>query len=128
MGDERGMKSVRKMDTRVCAWRTTLRAARPKIALARACYGKHEMKTAIVHSGERGSMMMEYIVVTAAIGMALAVFMERNFFDFDTVGGKEAKMEAPYYKFEEQRFDMSLGRQVAAFFERLAGGLALPIP
>lgn len=54
-------------------------------------------------------MMMEYVIVTAAIGMALVIYLNRSFFDFRDGFGE-------------------LGQMVVAFFERTAGGLSLPIP
>ena len=59
--------------------------------------------------GEGGSMMMEYVIATAAVGMALVLYLNRSFFDLrDGFGG--------------------LGRMVVAFFERTSGGLSLPVP
>ena len=67
------------------------------------------MENKMKQKGERGSMMMEYVIVTAAIGMALVIYLNRSFFDFRDGFGE-------------------MGQMVVAFFERTVGGLSLPIP
>jgi len=57
----------------------------------------------------RGSMMMEYVVVMCGIGAALAVFMNREFFDYSKGFGP-------------------LGQGIVAFYQRTLGGLSLPLP
>ncbi len=61
-------------------------------------------------TGDKGSMIMEYVVVTAFIAAALAIFLNREFFDFSS------------------GFAGELGQNVLAFFQRASGGLSLPIP
>ncbi len=58
---------------------------------------------------ERGSMMMEYVIVLCGIGAALAVFMNREFFDYSKGFG-------------------ALGQGIVAFYQRTLGGLSLPVP
>ena len=60
-------------------------------------------------ASERGSMMMEYVMVLCGIGAALAVFMNREFY---SAGGGFG----------------SIGEGVVAFYQRALGGLSLPIP
>ena len=57
----------------------------------------------------RGSMMMEYVIVLCGIGAALAVFMNREFFDYSNGFGP-------------------LGQGIVAFYQRTLGGLSLPVP
>ena len=64
-----------------------------------------EMKT----SGERGSIMMEYVVVLCGIGVVLVIFMNRAFFDYSRGFGP-------------------LGQGIVAFYQSILGGLSLPIP
>ena len=58
---------------------------------------------------KRGSIMLEYVVVLCGIGVLLAVFMNRMFFD----------MQAGFGPF---------GRGLVAFYQRILGGLSLPVP
>ena len=58
---------------------------------------------------ERGSMMMEYVIVLCGIGAALAVFMNREVFDYSKGFG-------------------ALGQGIVAFYQRTLGGLSLPVP
>ena len=60
-------------------------------------------------SGEKGSVMMEYVIVSAAIGASLAVFLNRSFFGFGNDFGP-------------------MGKWIVAFFERTSAGLSLPVP
>lgn len=58
---------------------------------------------------ERGSMMLEYVIVLCAIGAALAVFVNREFYSpVDGFG--------------------PLGQGIVAFYQRTLGGLSLPVP
>lgn len=58
---------------------------------------------------ENGSMMMEYVIVLCGIGVALMVFMNREFFDYKDGFG-------------------ALGQGIVAFYQRTLGGLSLPVP
>ena len=58
---------------------------------------------------EEGSMMMEYVIVLCGIGVALMVFMNREFFDHTKGFGP-------------------LGQGIVAFYQRTLGGLSLPVP
>ncbi len=58
---------------------------------------------------ENGSMMMEYVIVLCGIGVALMVFMNREFFDYTNGFGP-------------------LGQGIVAFYQRTLGGLSLPVP
>jgi hypothetical protein len=58
---------------------------------------------------ERGSMMLEYIIVLCGIGAAVAVFMNREFFSVADGFGP-------------------LGQGIVAFYQRTLGGLSLPVP
>ena len=58
---------------------------------------------------ENGSMMMEYVIVLCGIGVALMVFMNREFFDYTKGFGP-------------------LGQGIVAFYQRTLGGLSLPVP
>lgn len=62
-----------------------------------------------VAASARGSMMMEYVIVLCGIGAALAVFMNREFFDYSKGFG-------------------ALGQGIVAFYQRTLGGLSLPVP
>lgn len=57
----------------------------------------------------RGSIMMEYVIVLCAIGAALAMFLNREFYSLSGGFGP-------------------LGRQLVAFYQRTLGGLSLPVP
>jgi len=59
--------------------------------------------------GERGSVMMEYVVVLSGIGVALMLFTTRQFYSVTDGFGP-------------------LGRGVVAFYQRTQGGLSLPVP
>ena len=58
---------------------------------------------------ENGSMMMEYVIVLCGLGVALMVFMNREFFDYTNGFGP-------------------LGQGIVAFYQRTLGGLSLPVP
>ncbi len=57
----------------------------------------------------RGSVMLEYIVVLLAVGVALVVAMDSLF------GGVRGDFGP-------------LGLEFAAFFRKIAGGISLPVP
>lgn len=57
----------------------------------------------------KGAIMMEYVVVVFAISIAVLVFMNWSFYNIATGFGP-------------------LGQEIVAFFQRLQGGLSLPIP
>ena len=58
---------------------------------------------------EQGSMMMEYVIVLLGIGVALLVFMNREFYSVSNGFGP-------------------LGQGIVAFYQRTLGGLSLPVP
>ena len=58
---------------------------------------------------EQGSMMMEYVIVLLGIGVALMVFMNREFYSASNGFGP-------------------LGQGIVAFYQRTLGGLSLPVP
>ena len=58
---------------------------------------------------EQGSMMMEYVIVLLGIGVALMVFMNREFYSVSNGFGP-------------------LGQGIVAFYQRTLGGLSLPVP
>ena len=60
-------------------------------------------------TGTEGSMMAEYVIAVTAIGAVLAIFMNRMFFDFGDGFGP-------------------LGQQFVAFYQKILGGLSLPVP
>jgi len=107
--------SVRYADMNVRAL-DTWGAVRPwklrKSDLARFLLLLGRMKTQLdmkALKGERGSVMMEYVIVLCGIGVALMVFMNREFFDYRNGFGP-------------------LGQGVVAFYQRTLGGLSLPVP
>lgn len=54
-------------------------------------------------------MMLEYVVVLCGIAVSLIVFMNRSFYSVGKGFGP-------------------LGQSVVAFYQRLQGGLSLPVP
>lgn len=54
-------------------------------------------------------MMMEYVIVLLGIGVALMVFMNREFYSASNGFGP-------------------LGQGIVAFYQRTLGGLSLPVP
>ena len=58
---------------------------------------------------ERGSMMLEYVIVLCGIGVALIVLMNREFYGITQGFGP-------------------LGQGIVAFYQRTLGGLSLPVP
>lgn len=56
-----------------------------------------------------GAIMMEYVIVVSAISLVVLVFMDCSFYSIGSGFGP-------------------LGQEIVAFFQRLQGGLALPIP
>ena len=66
-------------------------------------------KTGAGLKARRGSMLMEYVVVTCGIGAVLMVFMTRAFYGIGSGFGP-------------------LGQGLVAFYQRLFGGLSLPVP
>lgn len=65
------------------------------------------IKSRIVEA--RGSIMLEYVIVLCGIGVALIVFMNRWLYSSSDGFGP-------------------IGQGVVAFYQRLQGGLSLPIP
>ena len=63
---------------------------------------------------ERGSMMMEYVIVLAGIGIAVLYFSNVLFYTGLTEGSTTEW--GP------------LGQQLVAFYQRTLGGLSLPVP
>ena len=60
-------------------------------------------------ASERGSMMLEYVIVLLGISVALIVFMNREFYSVTDGFGP-------------------LGRGIVAFYQRTSGALSLPVP
>ena len=58
---------------------------------------------------KRGSIMLEYVVVLCGIGVALIVFMNREFYSIKDGFGP-------------------IGQGIVAFYQRTLGGLSLPVP
>ena len=78
--------------------------------------------------GNAGSVMMEYVVVTFFVAVAI-VFLWHGLFDYATDPGKGNVTE--YYSPSDnsiKNLSAPLGREVHYFFQRLTGGIALPIP
>ena len=71
--------------------------------------GSKTTGTARKRAKAQGSIMLEYVIVVCGLGAALTIFLTRTFFDVSTGFGP-------------------LGRGVVAFYQRLLGGLALPVP
>ena len=63
---------------------------------------------------EEGSMMMEYVIVLAGIGIAMLWFSNVLFYTGFTQGATTEW--GP------------LGQQLVAFYQRTLGGLSLPVP
>lgn len=59
--------------------------------------------------GAEGSIMLEYVIVLSGIGVALIVFLNRWFYNTTDGFGP-------------------LGQGIVAFYQRLQGGVSLPIP
>lgn len=59
-------------------------------------------------AGEKGSVMMEYVIM-AAFGASLMLFLNGSFFGFGEGFG-------------------NMGLEIVAFFERTSAGLSLPVP
>ena len=73
----------------------------------KACVARKAVVSAA--NSEQGSMMLEYVIVLCGIGAALALFMNRQFFDYAHGFGP-------------------LGQGIVAFYQRTLGGLSLPVP
>lgn len=63
--------------------------------------------------GERGSVLMEYMVMSCVIASALVVFWHSELYDFET-GWKDGNLK--------------IGRTTVDFYQRVLGGIAMPIP
>ncbi len=63
--------------------------------------------------GDKGSVLMEYMVMSCVIASALVVFWHTELYDFRN-GWKDGKLK--------------LGRATVDFYQRVLGGIALPVP
>ena len=70
---------------------------------------ENKTRTARIRASQKGSIMLEYMIVVCGLGAALMIFMSRTFFDISAGFGP-------------------LGRGIVAFYQRLLGGLSLPVP
>ena len=57
----------------------------------------------------KGSILMEYVVIVSAIAFTVLAFMDVSFFNLGSGFGP-------------------VGQKIVAFYQRLQGGIALPIP
>lgn len=90
--------------------RSEISVLRPKDRLARFLQYSLRMTNKNNRFGcARGSMMLEYVVVLCGIAVSLIVFMNRSFYSVGKGFGP-------------------LGQSVVAFYQRLQGGLSLPVP
>lgn len=71
--------------------------------------------------GERGSVLMEYMVMSCVMVSAIVVFWHTQLYDYQN-GWKEG---TPIPKLEKQ---LRLGRDLVEFYQRVLGGVALPVP
>lgn len=72
-------------------------------------------------AGERGSVLMEYVVMSCVIASALVTFWNTQLYDYRN-GWKEG---TPIPGLEEK---LRLGRDTVEFYQRVLGGIALPVP
>ena len=63
----------------------------------------------ILHAGERGDVLLEYVVVCMLIGIAVVKFLQLQFYDI----GKGY---------------VGRGREIQNAFQRVLEGISLPIP
>ena len=80
-----------------------------KILLARIVHIFLRMNKTANIKNEQGSMMMEYVIVLCGIGIALMIFMNREFYSVKDGFGP-------------------LGQGIVALYQRTLGGLSLPVP
>lgn len=71
--------------------------------------------------GERGSVLMEYMVMSCVTVSAIVVFWNTQLYDHRN-GWKEG---TPIPKLEKK---LRLGRETVEFYQRVLGGIALPVP
>ena len=72
------------------------------------------MKNKTDRTNEKGSIMLEYVIVLSAIGVAMLWFSNVLFYTGLTQGSSTEW--GP------------LGQQLVAFYQRTLGGLSLPVP
>ena len=65
----------------------------------------------ILHAGERGDVLLEYVVVCMCIGIAVVKFLQLQFYDI----GKGY-------------VGRGRGREIPKAFQRVLEGISLPIP
>lgn len=71
--------------------------------------------------GEKGSVLMEYVVMSCVIASAIVVFWNTQLYDYEN-GWKEG---TPIPGMEKK---LRLGRETVEFYQRVLGGIALPVP
>lgn len=71
------------------------------------------MKTRLRATGAGGSVLMEYVVLCSFVAMALILFWRVEIYDFSS-GWQEGTL--------------GLGRSVVEFYQRVLGGIAMPVP
>ena len=89
-----------------------------RIMIGRVCTRKNE----------RGSVMMEYVVVTFFVAAAI-VFLWHGIYNFETASVNDKS--TTYYSPSSNSLENStapLGQEILNFFQRLTSGIALPIP
>lgn len=64
-------------------------------------------------SGERGSVLMEYVVLCAGVGAVLVLFWHMELYNH-TEGWRDGKLK--------------LGRSTVNFYQRVLGSIAMPVP
>lgn len=78
-------------------------------------------------NGEDGSVMMEYIVVTFFVAVAI-VFLWHGIFNY---AASIDETDTTYYSPSDNKIrnlSAPIGREIHHFFQRLTSGIALPIP
>lgn len=81
-----------------------------EIALARhLLYVRHMKNLMKITAARNGSIALEYVIVLCGLGVALVIFVNRVFYNPGEGFGP-------------------LGQLFVAFYQRLQGGLSLPVP
>ena len=71
---------------------------------------------------DRGSVLMEYVVLCGAVGMLLVVFWHTELYDF-----RQGWHDGPMgLKLNDGK--IGFGRGTVEFYQRVLGGIALPVP
>lgn len=88
---------------------------------------------AIHRHSDKGSVLMEYLILNMLIGTPLIVFMHLGFYNlndgFTKIGSGEDRYDKSVFVFSSEPLRVTTpGIQIKHYYQRILTGIGLPIP